>query len=201
MADLGTLLNELFQPMGLGGMLLALFLLFYINALAIPTIPEVFLVIAFTTGWGIDPAVMAALILVVATLSEAAGLLTLYLLVKKIKVPRTIERAFERYRNFLLVSDERMILVNRVAPLLFFLGAFVALAHWDLKKSLLYQAAGGIVKYGLILALGELFLSYTEQGTATLVTIAVVLVVLAASFLASVLRRKSVEERKEGRPT
>lgn len=199
MADPGMLLNELFQPLGLGGMLLAMFLLFYINALAVPTLPEVLLVIAYVTGYGLDPAALALVVLAVATLSEAAGLLTLYFLVKKVRVPRFIERGFERYRNFLFLRDERMILVNRAAPLLFFLGAFVALAHWDLKRSLLYQAVGGIAKYGLIIALGELFLAYTAQGTATLVTLGVVLVALAVSFLASVLRRKRVEER-EGRP-
>jgi hypothetical protein len=201
MADLGILLNELFQPLGLGGMLLAMFILFYINALAVPVLPEVFLVVAFTTGYGVDPLVLAALILVVATLSEAAGLLSLYLLVKRIRVPRMIETAFERYRDFLVLRDERMILLGRAAPLLFFLGAFVALAHWDLRRSLLYQALGGIVKYGLIMALGGVFLAYTEQGTATLITLAIVIVVLVVSFLASVLRRRALEKRREGRPT
>lgn len=201
MADLGTLLTNLFQPLGLGGMLLALFVLFYVNALAVPTLPEVFLVIAYTAGWGVDSISLAVLILIVATASEAAGLLTLYLVVKRIKVPWMIQRAFDRYRNFLILNDERMILVNRVAPLLFFLGAFVALAKWNLRLSLVYQALGGLIKYGLIMALGELFLSYTEQGTATTVTLAIVFLTLAISFLASTLRKKNIEERRESRPT
>ncbi|WP_019176277.1 hypothetical protein [Methanomassiliicoccus luminyensis] len=200
MADLGTILIELFQPLGVGGMLLALFVVLYVNALGVPTLPEVFLVIAYTTGYGIDPVTLAVLMLTVATISEAAGLLTLYLLVKRVRVPRVIERAFDKYHNFLLLRDERMILLGRIAPLLFFIGAFVALAKWDLKRSLIYQAVGGLAKYGLILALGELFLQYTEQGTATTVTLAIVVVVLAVSFLASVLRRRNMEEHEEGRP-
>ncbi len=144
---------------------------------------------------------LAALILIVATISEAAGLLTLYLLVERVRVPPAVQRAFDRYRNFLLVPDERMILVNRVAPLVWFLGAFVALAHWDLRRSLSYQALGGVVKYGFVLALGELFLAYTEQGTALWATLILVASMLTLSFLISLQRRKRSEgQRRAVRP-
>jgi hypothetical protein len=195
MADIGSMLNDLFQPLGLVGGLLALFLVLYINSVAIPTLPEVFLVIIFTTGYGIDPLLLAILILIVATLSEAVGLMTLYYLAKRIRLPPRIEKVFNSYRNFLFVHDERMILVNRVAPLIWFLGMFVAFAHWDLRLSLKYQAIGGLVRYGFILALSGLFLTYTRQGTATFATLVIVLVVLALSFLVALFRRKKLEKQ------
>lgn len=193
MADIGSMLNDLFQPLGLAGGLLALFLVLYINSVAIPTLPEVFLVVIFTTGYGIDPFLLAALILIVATISEAVGLMTLYYLARRIQLPPKIERVFNGYRNLLFVHDERMILVNRVAPLIWFLGMFVAFAHWDLRLSLKYQAIGGVVRYGFILALGGLFLTFTEQGTATFATIVIVLIALAVSFLVALLNRKKLE--------
>ncbi len=52
MADIGTIVNGLFQPLGLAGGLAGLFILFYINAVAVPTLPEVFLVLVFATGYG-----------------------------------------------------------------------------------------------------------------------------------------------------
>ncbi len=91
MADIGSMLNDLFRPLGLAGGLLALFLILYINSVAVPTLPEVFLVIIFTTGYGIDPLLLAILILIVATISEALGLLTLYSLAKRIRLPTRIE--------------------------------------------------------------------------------------------------------------
>ena len=36
-----------------------------------------------------------------------------------------------------------MILINRIAPILPFLGAFIALAGWKLKRSLIYVVVGG----------------------------------------------------------
>jgi hypothetical protein len=200
MTDIGSLLNDLFQPLGLAGGLLALFLVLYINSVAIPTLPEVFLVIIFTTGYGIDPLLLAVLILIVATLSEALGLMTLYFLAKRIQLPPRIERIFDSYRNFLFVHDERMILVNRVAPLIWFLGMFVAFAHWDLRLSLKYQAIGGLVRYGVILALGGLFLMVTKQGTATLATLVIVLIALAVSFLVALLNRRKLEKRERVSP-
>jgi hypothetical protein len=193
--DIGTMLNDLFQPLGLAGGLLALFLILYINSVAIPTLPEVFLVIIFTTGYGIDPLLLAILILIVATLSEAAGMLTLYSVAKRIRLPTRIDKIFNSYRNFLFVHDERMILVNRVAPLIWFLGMFVAFAHWDLRLSLKYQAIGGLVRYGVILALSGLFLTFTRQGTATLATLVIVLIALGASFLLALLKRMKFEKQ------
>lgn len=201
MADIGTMVNGLFLPLGLVGGLLGLFILFYLNALAVPTLPELFLVLIFTTQYGIDPLTLAILILIVATIGEAAGLLTLYALVKRVRVPQRWQRAFDRYQNFLLVHDERMILVNRVAPLLWFLGAFVALAHWDLRLSLTYQALGGLIKYGFILVLGGLFLTYTQQGTALWATLIIVAIMLALSFLISFRRRRGSKDRQADRPT
>ena len=109
MTDIGSALIGMFQPLGLLGGSLGLLILLYINAVAFPTLPEVFIVIIFSTGYGVDPFVLAAIILAVALISETVGLLSQYLLVKRFGVPRSIEKMFKRYQNFLLVRDEHMI--------------------------------------------------------------------------------------------
>lgn len=96
-----------------------------------------------------------------------------------------------------------MILINRIAPVLPFMGAFVALCRWDLKRSVAYTLIGGAVKYGLILTLSGFFLAYMEKGVATMVTVIMVLIVIGISFLATLYRRRNVRKECEDayRPT
>lgn len=195
MSDLGmgSIIAELFGPLGAVGGVLCIFLLFYIDAILFPTLPELFTVLIFTQGYGLEPALFGAVLLSTIMVAEVAGLLTLYTVVRWIKVPERLQKVIMTYRDFLVCQDERMILVNRIAPVLPFMGAFVALCRWDLKRSVVYTVVGGGLKYGVILALSGLFLTYMEKGIATTVTIVMVLAVIAISLVATLYRRRRLE--------
>ena len=188
MIDIGGWMMDIFGPYGAWGILLVLFLIFYIDAVFFPTLPEIFFIIGFmydpTPIWGLT-------ILVVVSLAEAAGLSTLYYIVEKIGVPERIKNIADKYADFLIVSDERMLLVNRVAPILPFAGAFVSLIHsWRLKRALVYNFIGCYLKYGVILLFANFFYSYFGSQEAQWYTIAFVLIVMVLSIIASIYKRK-----------
>ena len=182
----------MFGPLGILGGLICIFILFYIDAILFPTLPELFTVIIFTSYPDANIFVFAIAILITIALAEVCGVFTLYTVVKKIRVPERIAKIAHQYRDFLIVSDERMILLNRVAPVVPFMGAFVYLFNWDMKKSLGYVVAGGLIKYGVILALSGAFLAYMEHGTAQKVTIIMIIIVMAISLVASYFKKKGV---------
>ena len=198
MFSVGEAFYTLFSPLGLAGWLLCTFLLFYIDAIVFPTLPELFVVLFFIAGYGTMPdwALWTLFVLVIA-IAEVLGLTTLYLVVKRLKVPPTISKVIDRYRRFLLLQDERMILLNRIAPILPFTGAFVALSGWSYRKSMFYLVLGGTLKYGLILAASNYFLIYMEKGMAADVTLVMVVAIIVLSFIASSYRKRKAE--KQGR--
>jgi membrane protein DedA with SNARE-associated domain len=129
-------------------------------------------------------------------LAEVVGVMSLYLIIKRAKLGsyrEKVSRAVERYRRFLLVQDERMILLNRIAPILPFLGGFIALSSWNLRRSIIYVMIGGALKYGIILIMSGFFLAYFSQSTAQTVTMAMIIGILVASFIASTIRKRKVE--------
>ena len=190
MIDIGGWMMDIFGPYGAWGILLVLFLIFYIDAVFFPTLPEIFFIIGFmydpTPIWGVT-------ILIVVSLAEAAGLTTLYYIVEKIGVPERIKNIADKYADFLIVSDEKMLLVNRVAPMLPFAGAFVSLIHsWTLKRALVYNFIGCYLKYGIILLFANFFYSYFGSQEAQWYTIAFVLIVMVLSIIASIYKRRKV---------
>ncbi len=196
MFSVGEAFYTLFSPLGLAGWLLCTFLLFYIDAIVFPTLPELFVVLFFIAGYGTMPDwALWSLFVVVIAVAEVLGLTTLYVVVKRLRVPPKILKAIERYRRFLLLQDERMILLNRIAPILPFTGAFVALSGWSYKKSLFYLVLGGTLKYGLILAASNYFLIYMEKGMAADVTLVMVIAIIALSFIASSYRKRKAEKQ------
>ncbi|HUV24503.1 MAG TPA: hypothetical protein VMW26_03645 [Methanomassiliicoccales archaeon] len=191
--DLGHIIYELFSVMGVPGLLLCIFLLFYVDAILIPTLPELFTVIIFMA---IPEPWFAGLILFTIAGAEFLGLTTLYVIVKGVRIPGKIEAAVHKYRDFLIVRDERMIIVNRFAPVLPFMGAFVAICGWSYRKAVIYTLASGVIKYGAILALSNLFYAYFSEGTAGTFTIIMVLFILALSLVVSVYRRSMMKKEK-----
>ena len=179
---------DAFGPYGAIGIALVIFLIFYIDAVFFPTLPEIFFIIGFmydpTPIWGLT-------ILVIASLAEAAGLSTLYYIVEKIGVPERIKNIADKYADFLIVSDEKMLLVNRLAPMLPFAGAFVSLIHsWTLKRALLYNFIGCYLKYGIILLFANFFYSYFGSQEAQLYTIIFVIIVMVLSIIASFYKKR-----------
>jgi len=200
MIDLPQLISDIFSPLGMWGLLICVFLLFYIDAIVFPTLPELFAVLVFLTPTELPVSMYGLLILLIIAVAEVAGLTTLFLVVRRARVPAWIRNGVIRYQKFLICPDERMILVNRIAPTLPFLGAFVAICRWSYKKAVIYTLVGGMVKYGLILAASSAFIAYMERGTATVATLALVIIVLALSFVASTIRKRRLEASNAHRP-
>jgi hypothetical protein len=204
MADIGQIIIDFFAGMGVAGLLISIFLIFYIDAILFPTLPELFVIIIFFAGQELIPEYQlefAISILITIAIAEIAGVLTLYYLIRRVKVPTRIEGAIFKYRDFLLVRDERMVLVNRIAPILPFLGAFVAICKWSLRKTLIYTVIGGTIKYGIILALAGYLYYYFEAGVARMVTLAIVLFIIGLSFALSYYRKRKMEEVCANPPT
>lgn len=191
MFDIGETFYGFFSPLGLAGWLACVFILFYVDAIVFPTVPELFVVLFFMAGYGTVPdLVLWTLFILTIAVAEVLGLTTLYLIVRRVRVPVKIANAVERYRCFLVCPDERMILWNRIAPILPFTGAFVAICNWSFKLSLFYQVLGGTIKYGLILAASSWFFVYFENGTAADITLVMVAAILLLSLIVSIYRKR-----------
>jgi hypothetical protein len=198
MASVADWLAGLFAFLGPFGTLVALLLVFVIDAAIIPTLPELAVVLSYLyRGTGVDPLLWALLLLGMAMAGEVIGNTVMFLWVRKLVVdrghlPRFIDRAMRGWTRFLLVRDERIILLNRIAPVVPFVGAFIAVVGWSYPRSLLYIVVGALAKYSVLLLLvGYLGLIY-DPNTATLVTLAAVLIIVALSVAASlVLRRRT----------
>lgn len=186
--SLGDWLFGLFDGLGSEGVILCIFLLFLIDALLFPTLPELF----FVLGFGSDPTLgFGCLLLLAAVLGELVGIFTLYYIVSRIRVPERISRIAERYVEFLVVSDERVILINRIAPMIPFLGAFIALIdRWDPRRCVFYIVLGCVVKYGIMMMASGFFLTYLGSDIAQSVTLAFVFAVIIISFAASYIRKR-----------
>ncbi len=205
MASVADWLSGLFAFLGPAGTLVALLLLFVIDAAIIPTLPELALVLSYLyRGASVDPILWALLLLGMAMAGELIGNTLMFLWVRKLVVdrghlPRIMDRAMRGWTQFLLVRDERIILVNRIAPVVPFVGAFIAVIGWSYPKSMVYIAVGSAVKYSALLVLvGSLGLIY-DPNTATLLTVAAVLALIALSVGASVvLRRRAATPPEKG---
>ncbi|MEE9116416.1 MAG: hypothetical protein V3U09_05905 [Thermoplasmata archaeon] len=195
---LGDALIELFSSLGFVGGLTAIFLIFYFDAMIIPLIPELFAVLIFQADpvweWGI-------LILVVAEVGEILGNSTLYFAAKNIGLPGFMKRAMNRYIDFLVLKDERLILSNRIAPTVPFVGAFIAACDWDFKKSITYVAVGGLVKYSFLLSIVAAFNVAYPRDMAQNLTLIMVIVFIAVSMMLALIKsrrdKRKVMERRD----
>lgn len=190
MFSLGDTIYSLFSSGGHAGMLIALALIFLIDAVIFPTLPELFTVLIFwydpTPAWGI-------LMMLVISAVEIVGLTTIYTIVKRVRVPSWIERRMKQYSGMLVSSDEKIILINRFAPVLPFVGAFVAVNDWSLRRAIYYTLIGSWIKYGLIILLAQSFYIFFTKGFAERATILLVFAVIGISLLLSYLRKKRGE--------
>lgn len=185
--------NELYETLrifGIPGLLLALFFIFYLDAIALPTLPEFFVALIFLG----DPTFPFALaMLAVLSLGEFLGITTLYLIFRKKELPGWISRRIRKYSSFFILSDERMVLLNRITPVIPYLGAFIVSCNWDYRKSMLYNFIGGLAKYAAILALASFFLSFfSNQLLADVVLLVAVSILIAASWISTLLRSRKL---------
>jgi membrane protein YqaA with SNARE-associated domain len=184
---LGDALIELFSSLGFVGGLVAIFLIFYFDAMIIPLIPELFAVLIFQADpvleWGL-------LVLLVAEIGEILGNSTLYFAARTIGLPKFMKKAMNKYIQFLVLKDERLILSNRIAPTVPFVGAFISACEWDFRKSILYVAVGGLVKYTLLLSIVGAFNVAYPRDTAQNLTLIMVIVFIAVSALLALIKSR-----------
>jgi len=188
MFNIGDWIYDLFGPYGAWGILLCIFLIFLIDAIAFPTLPELFFVIGFmynpTLEFGFQ-------LLMVAIVAEIIGISTLYWIVEHVRVPARIKNIAEKYVKFLIVSDERMLLVNRAAPMIPFAGAFISIIEdWRLSRAMVYIILGCVLKYGLIMLMSNFFFTYFNSGDAQTYTILFVIAVIVISLIFAYFKKK-----------
>jgi len=191
---LGEGIYELFSSFGSLGMLFGLFLILVVDAMIFPALPELFAVLVFS--W--DPSLIwAVFILIVACSAEVIGNSSLYYLVKKAKLPRFIKRTMKKYINLLVLKDEKIILMNRVAPVVPFVGAFITACSWNYRRSILYILIGGIAKYSFLLTLAGVFNIMYDRRSAQLIALTAVVILISVSFLLSLIARRRLKKRAE----
>ncbi len=201
MASVGDILAALFAFLGPAGAVLALYLIFVLDAALLPALPELFIVVFFTAYAGVvAPVTWGSLLVATAIAGELSGNLLLYLVVRRgliapDRMPKRVERLMAGWVNFLVVSDERVILLNRIAPVVPLVGAFIAVMKWDLRRSMVYVAIGAAVKYSVLLALvGALGLVLSPAQT-PIAAISLVVAIIGISLAASHARRRRILSR------
>ena len=202
--NIGQVIYDLFGDNGDLGVLLCIFLIFLLDALLVPTLPELFFILGFMAGAEHNtPIVFGCELLLMAILAELVGILSLYYVVKHIRISKKIEKLVDTYTKFLVMGDERLLLLNRIAPMIPFAGAFIAIAKWDLKKSIFYIVLGCVLKYGVIMLLSNMFLDFFSSDQAQLFMIIMIVVVIAVSMVLSIVVKKrhgiDKEQNTEGK--
>jgi len=207
MASLDELLTSLFGSLGPVGSLVILVIIFALDAALFPALPEVWIVVTYTyrPTEMLGPVAWAGLLLAMAVAGDVLGTSLLYVavrrwVVQRRRMPRWLERAMKKWTGFLLVQDERVILMNRVVPVIPMVGAFIAALGWDYRRSMAYVAIGGLAKYAILLyVVFAIGLAY-DVATARWITLALVVVVVGLSFVVSWLRRRRIEASSAARP-
>ncbi len=180
-------LFDWFQGFGPGFALLGLFVIMVVDAMIFPALPELFAVLAFL----IDPTPeWAAVLLATVCLAEVVGNSLLYAFVRWKKLPEFLERAMKKWTGFIIFSDERIILLNRLAPVMPFTGAFIATCNWNYRKSMLFLAVGGLMKYGALFGLVGLFDYQFDREETQLFSLLAVVIVICLSLAASYALKK-----------
>lgn len=192
---IGSDILDLFADLGDLGMLFAITLIIWLDGTAFPTLPEMWMVVIFGShadsfGWGLE-------VVTVATLAGLAGNLTLYSLVKVARLPNWIQKKMRQYTQFLVVKDERLLILNRFAPIIPYTGAFVAACNWNLRKSVVYLAVSGFAKSAVIVTISWLSFDNLRQDTAVYVSLGVVGTILAASIISSLIYKRRAKARGE----
>jgi hypothetical protein len=133
-----------------------------------------------------------------ATAGDVSGNYTVYLLFKKWKwFHNFVSAKLRKYVALLVLKDEKLILLNRIAPALPMCGVFMAACQWNIRKSLFYIFLGGLIKYSIILFFfGILSLHYPEE-TALWITLISVVAFLVISFFLGRRERKKLIKKAE----
>lgn len=185
---IGEDIINVFSSLGDVGMLLALTLIILIDGTGFPTLPEVWMVFIF--GANPNSFVWGLMVVVVASFASLGGNFILYTLVKLARPPKRVKRIMQKYTAFLIVSDERLLLLNRLAPVVPYTGAFMAVCNWDIKKCAFYLIIGAFAKSSAVVILSWLSYDNLRQDLAPWVALGAVVVVMVSSLVASLIYKK-----------
>jgi len=193
--DVGRTIIDHFSDLGDAGMLLAMVLIIWIDGTAFPTLPEAWMVFIFgahaqSFAWG-------AILVLVASAASLAGNFTLYGLVKIAKLPGWMQRGMKRYTNWLILKDERLLILNRFAPLIPYTGAFIAVCNWNVRRSAIYIFGSAIAKFSAYILIFWLSFENLKEQVAPWISLAVVATVITASIITSLLYRRKEKARGE----
>jgi hypothetical protein len=177
--------------------LLGTFLIFYLDSMVITILPELLILFFYDNPVpGISPVTWLILLMFIASTGDVSGNFTVYLLFKKWKwFHKRVSEKLRKYVGLLVLKDEKLILLNRVAPALPMCGVFMAACNWNVKKSLFYIFIGGAVKYTIILSFFEFFEWLYGTDTAFYVTFISVVVFLVVSFFLGKYERNRLAEK------
>ena len=189
---LGDIITQSFIFMGPMGVIVALYFIFLIDGMIFPMLPEFFVLIFFledpTWNWGI-------ILVITATVGATSGNALLYFIVSRIGMPKFIGKHMKSYTDMLFVSDEKLILVNRIAPVVPFVGAFISVCNWNLKKALSYVAIGGFLKYLVLVALASTFYQLYDSGTARTASMILIITIVVVSLIASQIQKRRMQAK------
>ncbi len=177
------------EAIGPAAMLFGLFAIVFVDSIVIPIGPELLAIAVFATNIDLF---WAVLIIGTVALGQVAGCTVLFLIGRHPKImPAYLKNVMNKYRSGLLIRDERMVFLNCFVPVLPFLGAFVAVAKWDYRKSMSFVIFGGAIKYSLFLGMSSTFHTLFEQGIAQRISLMAVLALLVVSALYAYTKRKN----------
>ncbi len=176
-------------------MLLAIASIILIDGTGFPTLPEIWTVFIF--GAHSDSFVWGVMIVIVSSVSSLCGNFLLYSLVKFARLPHWIEKRMKQYTDFLIVKDERLLLLNRLAPVVPYTGAFMAVCGWNIRKCAVFIFIGAVAKSSVVVVLSWLSYDNLRADLATWVAIAAVLIVISVSIVASLIYKRRLRLRGE----
>lgn len=180
-------------------LLIGVFLIFYLDAMVLTIFPELLILFFFATPHTSIPIfIWVVLLLSMAIVGDVSGNYTVYLLFKKVeRYHNWAHDKMRKYVGLLVLKDEKLILLNRIAPALPMCGAFMAACDWNVKESLFYIFLGGLIKYSIILfCFGFLDWVY-DTDTAFWITFLLVGVFLVISFFLGRYERKKLAAKDE----
>ena len=192
---IGEEIIDFFASLGDTGMIIALVAIILLDGTGFPTLPEVWMVWIY--GVHFDSFGWAVLLIVVSSIASLGGNFILYSIVKLIGMPKRAQKVMVKYTNFLIVSDERLLLLNRVAPLVPYTGAFMAVCNWNIKKCAFYLIIGAMAKASVVITLAWLSYDNLKQEIAPWVALIAVVAVLLISLVASVTYRRKKFGKQE----
>ncbi len=186
----GNEIVDMLHSFGTIGLMISLFLLFFIDSMLFPVLPELFLLIFFlahpSPSWGIE-------LYLIALSASFCGNTFLYLFIRKAGMPEFISGAMKKYTKILISSNEKILFLNNFIPVLPYSGAFISVNKWSYKKAISYLIAGAAIKYGILLSLADTFYIYFSTGMAQKATIALVIATIGLSLIVSYFRKRKIE--------